>query len=247
MDQKKLLLMILCTFVTFTGCSTAADTYGNQSASPQEIVQTESGQDMEEQITKNNTAVYAGAENIAKMEMGACVDGEQTKLCEVKMPTNYLMASLYMDEAGQNQAMPETNGKILGDVIESNVLESCQEIPAAIALAAQGGIENTYKFTIVDADTVSVESEKQYAPEGLLIAEGSGYPAYIYKSSGLFDVVFVYQLCKDWTLMIENSGCLKDEDIELLGDEFYYLVIPAIRDVEQLTDFNNAVREQTVY
>lgn len=169
--------------------------------------------------------IYTGADAVTDVAMGTCIEGKQTRLCTIKVPTNYIIASLYMDENGERHTMPETDGKIVSDVIANGGLAGHSEVPDTIVLGAQGNIDNSFTFAITDSETISVESEEEFAPGGIEAETADGQKAYIYETSGQFDIVMVYELNKDWTLMVGNTGGLKDSfSLEEIGRGLYSIV-----------------------
>lgn len=241
--KKKLLMVTFCLMVALTACS-------NKKAEESQPAETETTETQEEEETKpeeeesvpdeqggnaegaagekNETSVYVGADLVADVAMGSCIDGKQTALCTVKIPTNYIIASLYLDENGERQSMAETDGKLVSEVAAGDgSLANSTEVPDTVVLTAQGSVDNKYTFAIVDSETISIESEKEYAPGGIDVNTGNGHDAYVYAANGQFDVVLVYEINEDWTLLIQNSGQLKDEmSIEEIGQEFYKVVTP---------------------
>ena len=182
-----------------------------------------------ENVSSGYADVYIGADSVFDVTMGTFTDSAQTPLCKVSMPDSYYMASLYTDEAGQSQTMLETNGKLVSEIAESGVLETCPYVPTTVVITAQGNADDSYTFTIVDTGTISVASEKEYAPGGIEIAPGSEHEAYVYSTSGQFDVVMAYRINEDWTLLIENSGGLKNRmTLSEIGKAFYGLVTPVL-------------------
>ncbi len=244
--KKKLLMVTLCMLVVLTACSNKKAEEESQpteteATETQEEEETETQQEEEESVPKkqddnvesaagekNETSVYAGADLVTDVVMGSCIDGKQTALCTVKIPTNYIFASLYLDENGERQAMKETDGKLVTEVIASDgSIANSAEVPDTLVLSAQGSVDNKYTFAIVDSKTISVESEKEYAPGGIDVNTGNGHDAYVHVDTGRFDVVFVYEINEHWSLLIQNSGQIKDElSIEEIGQEFYKVVTP---------------------
>lgn len=244
--KKKLLMVTLCILVALTACSNKKTDEENQPAESettetQEEKETETQPEEEESVPeeqggkaegtvgeKNDTSVYPEADLVTDVAMGSCIDGKQTALCTVKIPTNYIFGSLYLDENGERQAMKETDGKLVTEVIASDgSIANRAEVPDTLVLSAQGSVDNKYTFAIVDSKTISVESEKEYAPGGIDVNTGNGHDAYVHVATGQFDVVFVYEINEDWSLLIQNSGQLKDElSIEEIGQEFYKVVTP---------------------
>lgn len=244
--KKKLLMVTLCILVALTACSNKKAEEENQPAESettetQEEEETETQPEEEESVPeehggnaestvgeKNETSVYPGADLVTDVAMGSCIDGKQTALCTVKIPTNYIFGSLYLDENGESQSMKETDGRLVSEVVASDgSVVKRTEVPDTVVLTAQGSADNSYTLVIVDSETISVESEKEYAPGGIDLNTGSGHDAYIHAATGQFDVVFVYEINEDWSLLIQNSGQLKDElSIEEIGQEFYKVVTP---------------------
>lgn len=240
--KKKFVILMLCLAVCLAGCTGKSK---DESSSKQEAQteETETSNTEDTNVDKddnktqntagkvktsdNDTAVYINSDRVADVNMGACVNGEQKVLCAVKLPANYYMTSLYMDEYGQSNTMLETNGKLLEDVVKEDALENCAQVPVTVVMTAQGDANNSYTFAIVDSATISVESEKDYAPGGIDVNTSGDHDAYAYTTSGQFDVVLVYEINDEWTLLIENSGQLKDTmSLEEIGQEFYRLVTP---------------------
>ena len=240
--KKALVMLVLFLAFGLAGCSTknTDDSTSNQETQVETTESSEGDTAKEDngdnttssvaeevETSNNDTAVYVNSAKVADVNMGACVNGEQTVLCAVKLPADYYMTSLYMDEYGQSNTMLETNGKLLEEVAKDGALENCEQVPATVVMTAQGDANNSYTFAIVDSSTISVESEKDYAPGGIDVNAGSGHDAYAYTTSGQFDVVLVYEINDEWTLLIENSGQLKDTmSLEEIGQEFYNLVTP---------------------
>lgn len=239
--KKAFLIMIMCVAVLFAGCTDKKNHVEENNDKPNSEISTESNNEKETEksqadqsevsnpvnVSENDTNVYVGSEFLADVTMGTCIDGNQSALCTIKMPTGYFIASLYRDEYGQGHTMLETNGELLSEVISAGSLDSCSEIPDTVVMNAPGDANNSYTFAVIDTGTVSVDSEKEYAPGGIEIQSDSAHKGYVYSTSGQADIVMVYQINKDWTLMIQNSGQLKDEmPLEQIGQEFYQLVTP---------------------
>ena len=226
--------------VSFAGCGRKEDTAAPTTAEQEIQNNAEDGTDgnvVEQQdedktpVTENVSSgyadVYIGADSVSDVTMGTFTGGAQTPLCKVSMPDSYYMASLYTDEAGQSKTMLETNGKLVSEIAESGVLETCPYVPTTVVITAQGNADDSYTFTVVDTESISIASEKEYAPGGIEIDPGSEHEAYVYSTSGQFDVVMAYRINEDWTLLIENSGELKDRmTLDEIGKAFYGLVTP---------------------
>ena len=189
---------------------------------------TAEAEEKKEENMQDAAGVYMTSAKLADIPIGAYVDGEQKVLCSVKMPENYVIASLYMDESGvADKEMTETNGRVISAVIEDKSLESSENVPSTVIITSAENTMNTYTFGIVQSSRVSLETEKEFAPDGIDIAVGTDHDAYAYSTSGHFNMVLVYEINDDWTLLVENSGELKDKmSLEDFGKEFYGLVSP---------------------
>ena len=240
---KRNLVVLLATVLAlsaFAGCGRKEDTAAPTTAEQGIQNNAEDGADenaIEQQdedkapatgnVSSGYADVYIGADSVSDITMGTFTGSAQEPLCNVKMPNSYYMASLYTDETGQSQTMLETNGKLISEIAESGVLGTCPYVPTTVVITAQGNADDSYTFTIVDTGTISVASEKEYAPGGIEIDPGSEHEAYVYSTSGQFDVVMAYRLNENWTLLIENGGELKDKmTLDEIGQAFYELVTP---------------------
>lgn len=239
--MKKYMVMVLfCMTMICTGCSESKQDVGKQEKSREKIVNEEQT-DIEIDTTdensseksgnvvteKNQYSVYIDAEEVAEMEMGVNENGQQKVLCTIKLPMNYFTAASYMTETGEETSMQEINGNLLMDILDLGTYEKSGKISSTIVLTASGEVDNSYTITIVDAERISVESEKDYAPDGIEISSGEGHDAYAYARTGQFDLVLAYQLNENWTLLVENSGEVKDHiSLEEFGKEIYQLITP---------------------
>lgn len=214
--KKVVLTIILCIVVFLSGCSINQKESNIEGATPEESYSS----------TNDKIGVYMDSDSVVEVKMGTYVDSKQKALCSIKMPTNYTIASIYRDATGQNHTMSETNGKSLSEAVKSD-LDNSEQVPETVVLSSRGKIYNNYTFTIVDSKTISIESEKDYAPGGIDIGKGSENIAYVYKTTGQYDVAFVYKINDNWTLYIGNSGELKDNlSLSQIGEELYQLVTP---------------------
>ena len=179
-------------------------------------------------VADNTTKAYPGSKSVVSITMGASENGNQVALCTLKIPTDYYMASLYMDETGETQTMLETNGKLVSQIVEAGSLETLKEFCNEVSLEAPGGTDNTYGISILPVDFYSVEYEKDLTPDGLDIETKDGHAVYVcYDSSDQSDFVFAYQINDKWTLLIQNKGQLKDQmSLEDFAKEMCQLIIP---------------------
>lgn len=174
-------------------------------------------------VVNNNIGAYVNVESLVDVKMGIFEDGKQKALCTVKIPTNYIVSSLYMDQNGEHQTMSSTNANIVSNVIKNGGFDNPNEIPDTIVLDGEGG---NYSFAIGKSDIVSVQSEKEYAPGGIDIVSNSIHKAYIHKSvKGTFDYVFVYDINDKWSLVLQYKGDLMDKiSLQKFGQELYKLI-----------------------
>lgn len=202
----------------------SAETASTSQETQESAGQTDSNESI---LTENNTSrVYPGADKLAQISMGAYSDGGQKALCRIKMPDNYYISSLSMDETGQaNNEMLETNGRLLSDVVSDNSLKASPVLPATVILTSQGKVLNTFTYVIAQSSMFNVKTAKEFASDGEDISSGQGHDAYIYNTSGTYDLAMVYEINSDWTLLIGNSGELKEElSLEEIGQELYDLI-----------------------
>lgn len=181
----------------------------------------------EDNVDKNSTNVYPGANSVVDIAMGTYDEGMQTSVCTVKMPENYIITSSYTDENGKNKTMTETNGRTVSEVIENGELKESSNVPSVVVLVAQGNVNNSFLISVLDAGEYSVQSEKEYEPDGVEVNITEGHSAYIYNTKGQYDTVCVYQISDRWTLAIQNKGQLKDQmSLEEFGKEMCELITP---------------------
>lgn len=171
---------------------------------------------------KNNTKCFPGSEYIADVEMGVRKDSEPWPLYSIKLPVDYIFASGSMDEKGEIHTHSETEG-VLSNIIKQGGLDSY--LPYGASMLAQGSTDCTYSIEIFESSYVSVETEKEYYPEGTNIKEGDPHEAYVYTIDD--SMAIVIRLNDDWTLGISCRGAA----IEKLspsewGEELYSLVTP---------------------
>lgn len=236
--KKSIVMLLLCMTMLCTGCSENKQIEGKKEESSVETEnQVESDTVEKEADTsekqenvyteKNKYGVYIGAEEVTELEMGITENGEQKVLCTIKLPMNCFLSSLCMNETGEEETMLETNGNLLADTLALGEYQKSGKIPSTIMMGIEGGVDNTYTITIVDAERISVESEKEYAPGGIEIGRGEGHDAYAYERTGQFDLVLAYRLNENWTLLVQNSGEVKDHmSVEEFGQEMYQLIMP---------------------
>lgn len=188
--------------------------------------ETENGEVSLSKTEEDETGVYPESGGLSEITMGTYTEGKQTALCRVKLPLSYFMASGYTDEYGNENTMLETNGSLVSDIAAEGRLDELDVFSTTVVLHPQGEIQNEYTFAIVSADTFNLNTEQEYAPDGILFGD-PGHQAYIYETSGQFDIVMLYELSEDWSLFIENTGDLKDSlALEAVGQEWYSLVTP---------------------
>lgn len=237
--RKKFIMVLLCMTMVWAGCSKSQQ---NEEMQVDSKIETEdqTGADNENEDTdtskkqtdisseENGYGVYSGANTVAEMEMGVYENGETKVLCTVQLPTNCVLSSLYMNENGEEETMLETNGKQLSDILDLGIYEESGKISSTIVIGMPGNVDNSYTFTIFDAETYSVDYEKEFTPDGIDIEVGKGHDAYVcYDKTEQFDLVFAYQINEEWTLLIRNSGELKNQmSLEEFGQEMYQLITP---------------------
>ena len=242
--MKKIVIpLVLMLALSLTGCSSSDSPKENETKGTEQRQETtttaattdvaESTETTEstikesENMSGNNLRAFPGSNKVADVKMGACIDGKQTPLCSVKIPTNYGISTLYMNEAGEEESIIHIQGVIVSDALANGSFEKISQVPSRADLTAPGDVDNNYSFIIADSKAVSIESEKEYSPDGIDITTKDGKKAYICSTSDQYDFVLIYELNDDWTLVIENGGQLKDElSLEEAGREFANLITP---------------------
>ena len=163
--------------------------------------------------TIETEGIFPGSSTNADVKMGVYENGGVKELCTVTMPADHIIASSVMDETGTEHTMLETNGSILSDVLDS--LEGIY--PSTAILTSTEGDSITYM--ILPSATITVESEKEYAPEGIDVESD----AYIYQTTGQPYIMFVRNLNENWTFVLKFKGAL-NMPLEEIGKKFCSLV-----------------------
>lgn len=170
----------------------------------------------------NDNGIYPNTDSMVDVKMGAYDLDMQKELCSIKMPSNYrINSSLYMDEKGKQQSMPESNAKVLSEIINDGNIGNSEQIPNTILIEGEGG---TYSFAIGKSNIVSAVSEKDYAPGGIDIVSNGTHNAYIHNSinHNYFDIVFVYDINNKWSLVVQYKGDLTNKiSLQQFGQELY--------------------------
>lgn len=237
--KRRLVMAMLCATMVFAGCSgSESETEKTENSSTETDIQEPVDEKKEDEdvsaesgnvsTTENTYGVYIGAESVTEMEMGVNENGEQEVLCRIKLPTNCFLSSLNMNENGEEETMLETNGNLLSDILELGHYQKSGKIPSTIMMTIQGKADCSYTLSIFDSEEYSVAWEKDFTPDGIDIGAGSDHEAYVcYDATEQFDLVFAYQISEDWTLLVRNSGDVKDQmSLEEFGQEMYQLITP---------------------
>ena len=241
--KRRIVIAMLCVMMGLVGCSGSKES--DNTAKDETVVDKgedsnkntekadEDKSDKSDESSKNNaenntSKAYPGSDSVVDITMGANENGNQVALYNIKVPTSYYMASLYMDEKGNVRTMLETNGKLVSQIIEAGGLDNLEELCNSISLDAPGGTSNTYSISVLPVEDYSVEYEKDLTPGGLDIETKDGHTVYVcYDSSEQSDFVFAYQINDKWTLLIQNKGQLKDQmSLEEFGQEMCQLITP---------------------
>ncbi|MBQ6392439.1 MAG: hypothetical protein IJH60_02920 [Eubacterium sp.] len=239
--KNRILVLILCVALLLAGCSGKKDSKEKAGEGQTAETTTEASQEMDTQpqqteedkaegtakTSDNDTGVYLTSDKVVDVSMGCNENGNQKELCKIKMPSDYFVTSNYMEDTGSQSLMLETDGRVLSDVIESGDLEKAPYFPCFVTIHAEGATES-FVFEIKKSGDISVESEKDFEPNGVDLGKGSDHEAYIYSvSDDNVDLVMVYEINDDWSLMILNDGDLKDKmPLDQIGQKFYNLITP---------------------
>ena len=239
--KNRVLVLILCVALLLAGCSGGKENKKKTEEGQTVETTTEASQETDTQsqqseedttegsaeTSDNDTGVYLGSDKVVDVSIGCNENGDQKELCKIKMPSDYYISSNYMEDAGNQTLMLETNGRLLLDVIKSGDLEKAPYIPCYIAISSEGASEY-FVFEIKKKSEMSVETEKGYEPNGVDLGEGSDHKAYIYGvSNGNVDLAMVYEINDDWSLLIINNGDLKDKmPLDQIGQKLYNLITP---------------------
>ena len=181
--------------------------------------------------------VYMNGGELVDVKLGFYIDGEKKEFCSVKMPTKYIFGGIFHDGKKKNlETSNAAEDSVLRYMNGNNSLEyilgkgSLNEIEYPISYALLTSFKedkSKVNFYLGTSDEISLESEKEYEPDGKEIGTKK-HPAYYYRFEHEYiteDLDVVYQINDDILLRMTYEGPLVDTiGIDKLAQNMYDLV-----------------------
>lgn len=202
--------------------STESSNVGKEDSSDKKEEYTESTESGDYKVFKDSSKFY-------KIPFGEEVNGELVIACSIPMPGDEYISGGGFSPDGKraDTYLSDPFKSTLNDYAKHGDLEGF----VANMLVAGDSTGGTIDFRLYPASKVTVESEKEYAPNGVELGTAD-MPAYAYKDPEATDTSQVnfcttVQISDDLTLMLwcEYDGYEElDMSVEDVGNAFYELV-----------------------
>lgn len=245
MRNKAVIALIMCVVMCSMGCGKrnpekviVDEKITNEQNSEKEQIQDETMQDKANVLEGDILAgVYMNGGKLTDVKLGFCIDGEKKEFCSIKMPTKYIFGGIFHDIEGNNLETSNTaedsvlrymdGSNSLEDILEKGSLDGI-EYPVSYALLTSFEEDKSkVNFYLGTSDELSLESEKEYAPDGKELGTEE-HPAYYYRFEDEYiteDLDVVYQINDDILLRMTYEGPLVDTiGIDKLAQNMYDLV-----------------------
>lgn len=170
--------------------------------------------------------VIEGVENTVEINIGTLHEGKQVVLSKIKVPEEYMVSALYMDKEKHSELIPEATGKTAKDAID--ILNNPEKVPNTIVVTDSKNNKNSITYTVVQSKVVSIASEKRYVKNGEVINDKS----YAYKVDNSQKITLVHELNKDWTIIVQHNGILKNDTatVKEVGASLLKMVVSINKD-----------------
>lgn len=234
MKRKAMIMtMMTCCMVSAAGCAgknqkTAEKETAvlEEQAADKEAGTEEGSKDTRNEESGTLAGVYVNGGSLADIQMGTYLDGAQTNLCTVKMPTAYLFDAGYTDEEGTLLSILDTN-RDLDKVLEDGILEQSEEAVSSATVRLFGEKESLVGFDVTTEERFSVAGAKEYAPNGVEFGTEE-HPAYYYVDEDEYvtaDVSIVYDIKDGVYMSMSYEGPLAEElGVEQVAKNMYDLI-----------------------
>ncbi|MBS6194842.1 MAG: hypothetical protein KH828_04610 [Clostridiales bacterium] len=186
----------------------------------------EAGQEVA--AAEDSTGIFPESGGVLEVPMGIVINGTVTTGCTVKLPANYLISGMGIDNTGaENDTL--LYGDSLSSYWEKGILK---EANVSSAMTIQGDTTLICEIYSV-AEAGNLEGQKEYAPEGVEVGTelvpGYGYLNPVELEANQTQFSTIVQLNDELIVYLGYGGPLIEElGVQGLSEKLYELVTPLV-------------------